>query len=124
MCDYANDIDRIWWYTQFLAKRAGHSGKDNVLDGTLVESIETIREYIRELAVKYYMIPDDENDTFHEILDFDDTVGSYKSHIACLANCLGRLSLYSNVPANVMNSFFREDISAQMLEMKYGNMVM
>jgi len=129
MYDYTKDLDRIWWYTKFIAKTPGHpwssSNSLNLnrnLNGTIDEDIESIRESIREIS-NHVVIPENEGLIFHQILGFDDSVGSYKSHIWSLANSLQRLSVYINVPTDVRESFFNDDISAQELESKYGTVV-
>jgi len=45
---FADHVERIWWYTQFIAKTAGHQYIFE-LTTSLNENIRLIRECIREL---------------------------------------------------------------------------
>ena len=103
MYDYAERIDPIWRYTEFIANHVGHKGVKCV-HGTIDEEIEAIRVHLRELF-DHFAVSEEEDILFRHILDFDDSVGTYNSHINRLANCVDRLGTYANISLELRKSF-------------------
>ncbi len=124
MYDYSERVDRIWNFVSFIGTYVGHRFPD-IVHGTLDEEIEYLRTRIRELFT-YFMVSTDEELIFRSILSFDDSVGTYNSHLACLENCADRLGIYANLSHALRRSFFTDDDSLLLhadLELKHGEIM-
>lgn len=108
MYDYTTRVDAIWKFTRFIANYVGHKSSVTTINGTIDEDILTIRALIRELFA-YFMVSREDEIEFRYILEFDDSVGTYNSHLGCLSNCVDRLGIYSNMSHALRQSFFTED---------------
>jgi hypothetical protein len=121
---YTRRVDSIWQFTEFISNYVGYKGPE-IVHGTLDEEISSIRMYLRELF-QYFMVSAEDDITFRQILNFDDSVGSYNSHLVCLENCLDRLGIYANLSYALRKSFFTGDDSLLThadLELKHGEII-
>jgi hypothetical protein len=107
MYEYSEYIDPIWRYVEFIAINVGHDGVKCV-PGTLDEEIEAVRTHLRELF-KYFTVSENETFQFHEILDFDESSGPYKSQIRRLEICADRLGTYANLSSESRQAFFAKN---------------
>ena len=95
MFDYSLRTDTILFNANFIATIVGHN-RDYVLGETLDDEILMLRRYIRELS-EYFTVSDEQSKQFSEMLNFDETVGTYHSHLGRLEWCINELGEYSKI---------------------------
>lgn len=102
MFDYSLRTDTILFNANFIATIVGHD-RDYILGETLDDEILMLRRYIRELST-YFTVSEEQSKKFNEILDFDETVGTYHSHLGRLEWCVNTLGEYSTSTSRVRTS--------------------
>ena len=116
---FVDHVERIWWYTQFLAKTAGQQYIFE-LTTSLNENIRLIRLCIIEL-ISYFDILSNEKRDLKRMLDFDQLTVSMQ--IIRLTDCVVKLGIYANLSFELSQSFFYDDdsrLTDEELEFKYG----
>ena len=116
---FVDHVERIWWYTQFLAKTAGQQYIFE-LTTSLNENIRLIRLCIIEL-ISYFDILSNEKRDLKRMLDFDQLTVSMQ--IIRLTDCVVQLGKYANLSFELSQSFFYDDdsrLTEEELELKYG----
>jgi hypothetical protein len=116
---FVDHVERIWWYTQFLAKTTGQQYIFE-LTTSLNENIILIRECIVKLIL-YFDILVNEKNKLRRMLDFDQL--SVSVQIIHLTDCVVQLGKYANMSFEFSQSFFYDDdsnLTDEELEFKYG----
>jgi len=119
---FVDHVERIWWYTQFLAKTAGEPYIFE-LTKSLDENIRLVRECIRELIDHFDILENEKRDLKRmlRMLDFDQL--SVSVQIIHLTDCVVQLGKYANMSFEFSQSFFYDDdsnLTDEELEFKYG----
>ncbi len=104
---FVDRMERIWWYTQFLAKTAGQQYIFE-LTKSLDENIQLIRKCVREIISKFDILANEKNNLRH-MLDFD--LLSVSMQIIRLTDCVVQLGKYANLSFELSESFFYDDDS-------------
>ena len=104
---FVDRMERIWWYTQFLAKTAGQQYIFE-LTKSLDENIQLIRKCVREIISKFDILANEKNNLRH-MLDFD--LLSVSMRIIRLTDCVMQLGKYANLSFELSESFFYDDDS-------------
>ena len=104
---FVDRMERIWWYTQFLAKTAGQQYIFE-LTKSLDENIQLIRKCVREIISKFDILANEKNNLRH-MLDFD--LLSVSMRIIRLTDCVVQLGKYANLSFELSESFFYDDDS-------------
>jgi hypothetical protein len=116
---FTDHVERIWWYTQFIAKTTGRQYIFE-LTTSLNENIRLIRECIRELIDNFDILENEKRD-LKRMLDFDQL--SVSMRIIRLTDCVVQLGKYANLSFELSQSFFYDDdsnLTDEELEFKYG----
>ena len=116
---FVDHVERIWWYTQFLAKTAGQQYIFE-LTKSLDENIRLICECVRELIDHFDILSNEKRD-LKRMLDFDQL--SVSMRIIRLTDCVVQLGKYANLSFELSQSFFYDDdsrLTDEELELKYG----
>ena len=116
---FGDHVERIWWYTQFIAKTAGEPYIFE-LTKSLDENIRLVRLCIIEL-ISYFDILANQKRELNRMLDFDQL--SVSMQIIRLTDCVVQLGIYANLSFEFSQSFFYDDdsnLTEEELEFKYG----
>jgi hypothetical protein len=116
---FVDHVERIWWYTHFLAQTTGQQYIFE-LTQTLNENIRLIRECIRELIDRFDILANQKRE-LKRMLDFDQL--SVSMQIIRLTDCVVQLGIYANLSFELSQSFFYDDdsrLTEEELEFKYG----
>ena len=116
---FVDHAERIWWYTQFLAKTTGEPYIFE-LTKSLDENIWLIRECIVKLISNFDILANEKH-SLRRMLDFDQL--SVSMRIIRLTDCVVQLGKYANMSFEFSQSFFYDDdskLTEEELELKYG----